>query len=420
MNKFTIDAIIIGAGVAGLSCARKLHQNGLNVFVVEGGDAIGGRIRTDHWDGFLLDRGFQVLQTAYPEGRIALDYAGLNLKTFDPGVVIRKNNRFHTIADPRKMPKYIFSSLFASVGSVFDKLRVLFLSLKLDHQSLDSLFSEPDLPTSQYLKRMGFSESMIQGFFQPFFAGVSLDPEIGTSSQIFSYIFKMFASGEAAIPSGGMAAIPRQIALDLPSDRIGLKLRVDALVPKGVRLTDGRQINAETVVLATEANEVQRLLGAPQTIPYRSQKCLYFSADAPPFPHSMLILNGDNIGPIVNLAVPSQVVPEYAPSGKSLIAAIVIEPYGENDEALKNRVKNQLLDWFGSRANAWRHLKTYHIKRALPYQYPPMPDPRMVNPRIRENVFVCGEYGSVPSIQWALYSGRRTAEAIISEKAASK
>ncbi|MEZ4602701.1 MAG: FAD-dependent oxidoreductase [Desulfobacterales bacterium] len=238
---------------------------------------------------------------------------------------------------------YFFS--FAAVGSLFDKLRVLLLSLRLDRQALDSLFSVSDLPTSQYLKRMGFSESMIQGFFQPFFAGVSLDPEIGTSSQIFSYIFKMFASGEAAIPSGGMAAIPRQIAMDLPLDRIGLKMRVDALVPNGVRLSDGRQINAETIVLATEANEVQRLW-APQTIPYRSEKCLYFSADAPPFPHSMLILNGDNIGPIVNLAVPSQVVPEYAPSGKSLIAAIVIEPYGENDEALKNRVKTSF--WIGS------------------------------------------------------------------------
>ncbi|MEZ4602700.1 MAG: FAD-dependent oxidoreductase [Desulfobacterales bacterium] len=108
MNKLAIDAIIIGAGVAGLSCARKLHQNGLNVFVVEGGDAIGGRIRTDHWDGFLLDRGFQVLQTAYPEARIALDYAGLNLKTFDPGWLFEKTTDFIPLQIPKKCRSIFF------------------------------------------------------------------------------------------------------------------------------------------------------------------------------------------------------------------------------------------------------------------------------------------------------------------------
>ncbi len=412
------DALVIGAGLSGLSCARTLHRAGLRVLVLEADDDIGGRVRTDHVDGFILDRGFQVLQTAYPEACKALDYGKLRLRPFDPGVAVRKNGRFHIIADPVRRPRHIFRTAAAPVGTLFDKLRVVKLFLQARRRSLAAIFSGPDVPARRFLLDAGFSDDMIQSFFRPFFAGVCLDPDINASRRIFEFIFRMFGAGDAAIPEEGMAAIPRQMAADLPSDCIQTGLRVAALSENGARLADGREIPAGTAVLATEAHEVRRLLGENHTTPYFSETCFYFAADAPPFPHKMLLLNGEGRGPVFNLAVPSQACPGRAPAGKALLAAVVLGEDETDERALTQAVTAQLRDWFGPAVDRWRLLKTYRILRALPDQRPPLPDPLAPHRRLRDNLYVCGEYESAPAIQWALYSGRKTAEKIIAERKA--
>src|SRR5450631_1018581 len=109
---------IIGAGLAGLECARLLQQTGSNVVLLEASDAPGGRIRTDRVDGYLLDRGFQVLLTAYPEARRALDYKALSLRSLIPGALVWHDGEFHRFADPFRDPLAAMNLLFDPVISV--------------------------------------------------------------------------------------------------------------------------------------------------------------------------------------------------------------------------------------------------------------------------------------------------------------
>ena len=97
--------IIVGGGIAGLAFARRLNRRGVPFQIREATGRVGGRIKTDRLDGYLLDRGFQVLQTAYPEARRALDYQRMDLRNFAPGAMIRIRGRFYTLADPLRRPE---------------------------------------------------------------------------------------------------------------------------------------------------------------------------------------------------------------------------------------------------------------------------------------------------------------------------
>jgi len=76
-----VDVLIVGGGLAGLACARALQEKGVSFEILEASDGLGGRVRTDEVDGFLLDRGFQVLLTAYPEAQRVLNYPKLDLRS---------------------------------------------------------------------------------------------------------------------------------------------------------------------------------------------------------------------------------------------------------------------------------------------------------------------------------------------------
>jgi protoporphyrinogen oxidase len=222
----------------------------------------------------------------------------------------------------------------------------------------------------------------------------------------------MFATGDAALPEKGMEMIPRQIARQIPSDRIHTGRRVDRVVENRVILEDGTQWHARAVVVATQGPEAQRLLNRPVSIDSAGETCIYFSTRQAPVKEPFLVLNGDGRGPVNNVAFPSMVSPAYAPRGRHLVSAVVLDQPPGADQPTESQVRSQMSDWFGPSAMEWDHLKTYRITHALPNQAPPTPDPTKSPPDIGGGIYVCGEYGGLPGIQWAMLSGRRAAEAV--------
>lgn len=406
---------IIGAGLAGLCCARTLHQAGIAFVVLEASDGVGGRVRTDQLDGFILDRGFQVLQTAYPETRRVLDYPALNLKPFYPGALVYYDGRLHRVGDPLRQPRHLLPTIFSPIGTLADKLRVARLRWRVSQGFIEDLFRRPETSTLEVLKAQGFSDTMIDRFFRPFFSGVFFDQELASSSRMFEFVFRMLADGDTALPAEGIGAIPAQLADALPGGTIRTASPVAKVEEGKVVLASGEEVQSRLIVLAADGTETTRLLGEEKAFATVGCVCLYFVANKPPVAEPILILDGENEGPVTNLAVLSNVAPSYAPPGYSLIQGTVVGNPEMSDPDLEAQSREQLSRWFGPEVDDWRLLRIYRIARALPDQRPPTPDPLAQPVRLSPWLFVCGEYQSLSSLHWAMVSGRRAAEAVIRE-----
>lgn len=414
------DVLIVGGGLAGLACATRLCQQGMKVRLLEASDRVGGRVRSDRVDGFLLDHGFQVLLTAYPACRQLLDYEALELQAFDPGALIRLDGRFGLLSDPWRRPGKVLQTACSPVGSLADKWRIAKLRNAVTRGSLEDLLARPQQPTDRYLRAFGFSEPMIDRFFRPFLGGIFLERELQTSSRMFEFVFRMFALGSAAVPAEGMAAIPEQLARRLPAGTIELESTVESIDKTSAKTTDGRTHEAHHLVIATEASAAARLLGASELdCPWQATHCFYFAADSPPVDDPTLLLDGTGKGPVNHLAVLSNVAPQYAPPGKALISANVLGDI-EDPQALTDGIKGQLGEWFGGAVDSWRLLRIYSIPFALPRQTTDRFDP--VEKPVQwtggdGRVLLCGDHRETSSIQGALHSGLRAAEQILAEQA---
>ncbi|MCU0225600.1 MAG: FAD-dependent oxidoreductase [Acidobacteria bacterium] len=418
------DVIVIGGGLAGLACALRLQQQGIEALVLEGADRVGGRVCTDRVEGFALDRGFQVYLTAYPEGRRVLDLDALWLRPFYPGALVRRRGRFHKVADPWRHPLDALVSLASPVGTLGDKLRVRTLRARARGGTVEERLSAPQTTTLAALRRDGFSEGMIDAFFRPFLGGVFLERELETSSRMLEFVFRMFSAGDAALPAAGMQAIPEQLSLRLPAGAVRTETVVTGVDREGVTLAGGKRLPARAVVIATEGPEAARLAAADReraggAVPgaARGTTCLYFAASQPPVTEPILVLAGDGPadGPVNNLCVPSLVQPAYAPPGAALVSVTIVGVPALGDAALLAAVLDQLTDWFGAAVRGWRHLRTYRIPYALPSATPAELDPSSRAVRLREGLYVAGDHRESPSTQGALVSGRRAAEALIAE-----
>jgi phytoene dehydrogenase-like protein len=401
------DVVIVGAGLAGLSAAREIQRHGHSVIVLESSDAVGGRVRTDIVDGFQLDRGFQVMLTAYPELQSQVDMRALDLRPFDPGALVWRNGKGHAVSDPFRKPQTLATTAFAPIGSVFDKARIVVLRARVMRRKPAALLGGQDVSTDVALRAFGFSTKIINRFFRPLFGGIQLDPHLATSRRMFDVIFKSLSEGQSVLPSRGMHALPLQMASRLSEGTIHLNTRVSKVDGAKVTLASGENITARAVVVATDGPTASSLLGIP-VVESRKVGCVYFSADTPPTKEKYVVLDGTGNGPVLNVAVISNVAPSYAPADKHLIVAALP---GITDGDLEAMSRKQLRSWWGPQVDEWKHLRTYVINHGGPVQKPPFSPKQRVN--LGNGLFVCGDHRDTGSIQGAMFSGRRCGEAVV-------
>lgn len=400
----TVDAVVVGAGLAGLAAARTLHDGGRSVLVLEASDGVGGRVRSDRVDGFVLDRGFQILLRAYPELDRQFDVDALDLRPFDPGALVRVDDSLTLLGDPLRKPSTLLPSLRSPVGSPADKLRLLRDRARLARTATPRLLRAPDRSTGDGLTARGYSDEMIDRFFRPFVGGIQLDPTLGTSSRMFDVVLQQLFRGDAVVPARGMGELPAQLAARLPDATIHLHTPAVTVHPGSVTTPRGT-VTARDVVVAAEGPAAAGLLGLP-AVDSNPATCVWFAADTAPIRAPLLVLDGD--GPAHNIAVMSNVSPAYAPADKALVAGACP---GRLDPDAEPAVRAQLRSIWGTEVDGWTHLRTDAIPHGQPAQPPSFPPKQRT--RLADGLHVCGDHRDTASIQGALFSGRRCAETIL-------
>lgn len=409
------DVAIVGAGVAGLCAALQLQEENLEVQVFESSDAVGGRIKTDKVAGFLLDRGFQIFLTAYPEAQRWLNYEALGLKYFDAGAISYYNEDFYTVYDPYRHPWQALRSVLAPFAGVKDAFALRALRQHVQTRSVAKLLAETEMSSDAWLRKWSFRKSLVLALIKPFLTGVFLDHELATSSRMFTFLLKMFSEGYAALPEQGMQAIPEQLASRLQAPALHLNTAVTKIEKNKLTLSNGERIQARAIIVATDGATAARLLNLPQIAPerYNETRCLYFSAEKPPIEQPILVLNGSGKGIVNSLCVPSLVNSNYGTEDCDLISVTTVVPTDHlNDEQLLVEVKKELRHWFKKEVRFWEHIRTYSIPEALPFSPSINPLQKEQIKPILPSIYLAGDYTNYPSMNGAMEAGRLVATTI--------
>lgn len=278
----TTDVLIVGAGAAGLACARDLLAAGVRVRVVEASDAVGGRMRSDRVGGFVVDRGFQVFNTAYPQVRGRFDLKKLRLRPFTPGFLVHTPTGRLSFNDPTRRPGTLPELLSGRLAGRRDLAALGLLSARDMLLPPARLKRRPDTTVRTAFADAGISEAFVERFFRPFVSGVFLEDELETSARVFHMVWRSMLRGTICLPTEGIGAVPQALAADLPEGAVRLETPVAELTADGVLTTEGREIPALAVVVATGPGGVATLLPEVTLPAYRTLTTYYHVAPRSP------------------------------------------------------------------------------------------------------------------------------------------
>lgn len=407
------EVIVVGAGLAGLTCARTLQDEGVQVRVLEAADAVGGRVRTDVVDGFLLDRGFQLLNPAYPMVRSMIDVDALNLQVFPSGVACRsaRTDELLVVADPTREPGLITQTMRSGKlhpAALAALARWAAPALREDWVLRGGI---EDLPRAESMDRAGLI-GPLRKIADSFLAGVLLEDDGSTSTAFTRLMTRMFALGRPGVPMAGMQALPEQLAVELNTP-VELNTEVTEVSAGRVRTADGEEIEAELVVVATGAEVAERLTGRPAR-PGKGVTTHWYAVDEAPTDLALLVIDQRDVdGPVINTAVMSNAAPSYAPEGKHLVVASSLLRPGV--EAVTDAaVAEHLAGIYGVRTADWDLLRRDDIPYALPVQ--PAPLQERTDLEVEPGLILAGDHMDTGSIQGAMVSGQRAAEGFLQRR----
>jgi phytoene dehydrogenase-like protein len=410
------DAIVIGAGLAGLRCAVRLAEAGRDVVVLEAQDGVGGRERTDPVDGFLLDRGFHVLNPAYPAVKRWVDVEPLRMRPFPVGVRVRRETGPVELTHPLRHRAGLLATLRSGVVAPRDAVALArWITPALMRPR--AVIAGPDRSLREAWDRVGLRGPLRYEVLEPFLAGVIADDAGDTSDAFVRLLVRMFALGSPGVPEAGIGALPAQLARGAVDAGAVVRLRMRVT---GVRSTAGGvevdvagadPLRARAVVVAVGPEAVSELTALPRPAT-KGLQTWWFAADAAPTASAMLAVDGRRRGPIVNTVVMSNAAPSYAPPDRHLIEATCLLPVGAG-AAQEGDVRRQLAEIWGAETADWQVLRRDDIPHALPAQPAPL---RVVSPaRVGEGVYVAGDHRDTASIQGALVSGDRVGRAVLAD-----
>ncbi|MGB5952614.1 MAG: NAD(P)/FAD-dependent oxidoreductase [Ornithinimicrobium sp.] len=403
------EVVVIGAGLAGLMCARTLQAQGVDVHVVEAGDAVGGRIRTDVIDGFAMDRGFQVLNPAYPAVQEHVDIAALGLQKFGSGAgVIRDDGQLVVLADPLREPQHLLDVLrsgYLDPGELVSLARWAAPSLGPPSKLKDG----PDRSRGAAMASVGLSGPLSR-VVDSFVAGVVLEDDGSTSNNFTRLLMRMFAFGSPGLPERGMQAFPQQLADGLLRPvQTGTAVQEVTDTDRGaqVRTTEGT-LAADLVVLAAGPVASAHLLERPEPA-MKGVVTDWFTMPQAPSDLPMLIVDGRQQpgGPIKNTAVVTAAAPSYAPSGRPLVQTSALMRPGEQAPSVP-QILSHAAQTYGVSTDDWQLVHRHEVPHALPMQHPPLSTRRSM--QVSEHVIACGDHVDTASIQGAMVSGERAAQ----------
>ena len=400
------DVVIVGAGPAGLACAIKCNDLGIDFLLIEKSNRVGGRIGSIKENGYIFDLGFQVYNTAYHFTNSIID-EDLELKTFKPGASIYYGGIFEIVSDPTRDFRYLFKTIFSKVGTISDKLKILRLKFSLSDYSIEKDFSN-DVPTLNYLRGYGFSDTIIKNFFRPFFSGIFLEKDLETSSKFFKYVFSKLNIGLAALPIEGMQSLPDKMFRKLDSCNVLFNKKVEKINSnKKIVLNNGQIINGNKIILTGESIK----LISSTSIKYNSIKTIYFSSMIKPENGQYIHLFPDD-DIINNIAILTMVSKEYSQNSDHLFSISILSDNKSELEYI-TYVHNKLTEFYGGGKSDYQFLKYMDIKKATISQLPDFFKNQYFK---KDGIILAGDQTVNGSIDGAVFSGIRAIDFLHKDK----